>query len=109
MGSKQEELEVLKDRVRTGNKKLQIAWDQICKLDHESEQWNKEFQKWHEANEKLSVLCTQLKVRGFTDCLHLDDKGEKIKKCLDHPLGCLCCPSATPYWTAELFASGREM
>lgn len=106
--TKQEELEALKNRIRLGNKKLNEAWEQICKMDHNSEQWKDEFQKWHEANEKLSGFCTKLKVMGFNDCLYLNDKGEKMMSCLGQGgMGCRVCPSATPYWEAEFSTLGR--
>lgn len=97
-----EEVIALRDRVILGNKKLNDAWDIIKEMDHESQQWNDEFDRWHQANEKLSVLCTQLKLMGYTDCLYIDESGKKVKKCLEqNSIGCRVCPSIRHYWEEE--------
>ncbi|GAJ12660.1 unnamed protein product, partial [marine sediment metagenome] len=93
-GKYSSELLVLRDRVILGNKKLNDAWEQIKGMLHDTEEWNYQFEQWHQANEKLSVLCTQLKTMGYEDCLYLDEKGKKIKSCLDQGgIGCRVCPS----------------
>ncbi|GAI70170.1 unnamed protein product, partial [marine sediment metagenome] len=48
------EILVLRDRVILGNKKLNDAWKQICKIDHESQEWRDRLEQWHQANKKLS-------------------------------------------------------
>ena len=104
-----EALEALKARVKEGNEKLNAAWDQICKIDHKSTQWAEEVERWHQANEKLSDLCTVLKAKGFHDCLFLEN-GVKTRSCFETGLGCRVCPSSTPYWERELMnlPSGGE-
>ena len=66
------EVLALRDRVILGNKKLNDAWEEIKKMVHDTEEWNRQMERWHQANEKLSALCTQLKVTGYEDCLYLD-------------------------------------
>jgi len=99
------EVLALRDRVILGNKKLNDAWEEIKKMVHDTEEWNRQMERWHQANEKLSALCTQLKVTGYEDCLYLDEKGRKIKSCLEQGgIGCRVCPSRIPYWEQELIA-----
>lgn len=97
-----ERIEELKERVRLGNKKLNKAWDDICKMDHNSQQWKDEWERWHQANVRLSAYCDQLESMGFSDCLYIDDKGGKYKSCLEGKLGCRVCPSIISYWEKEL-------
>jgi len=102
-----ESIEALKGRIRLGNEKLNKAWDDICKMDHNSQQWKDEFQRWHIANIRLSAYCRQLTGMGFSGCLYIDNKGVKYKKCLE-PLGCRVCPSSISYWEAELMSLEGE-
>lgn len=99
------EVLTLRDRVILGNKKLNDAWKQICKIDNESQEWRDLLEQWHQANKKLSSLCTKLQVGGYEDCLYLDKKGRKTVKCLEQGgIGCRVCPSRIPYWEQELMA-----
>ncbi len=93
----------LRDRVILGNKKLNDAWEQIKGMVHDSEEWKYQMERWRQGNEKLSLLCTELKLRGYEDCLYLDDQGKKTKKCLlpDDAIGCRVCPSSRKYWEEE--------
>ena len=97
------ELESLKARIKDGNEKLNIAWQRICELDHTLPQWGEEIEKWHQANEKLSALCSELKVSGFEDCLYIED-GKKTRRCGFSELGCRVCPSRRAYWEEELYS-----
>ena len=127
---KKQEIEALRERVKEGNQKLNEAWTAICLLDHKEQRWSDEVEKWHQANEKLSNLCSQLIGLGFEDCLYIIDgadiasksqeevqeilkkidKGEyyrisdkvKTKPCLGDGLGCRVCPSRMPYWEKEI-------
>lgn len=97
-----QEVLALRDRIIAGNKKLNEAWEVLKRMDHESQEWSNEFEKWHLANEKLSGLCSQLKWMGYTTCLYIDENGKKIKKCLEQGgIGCRVCPSQFPYWEKE--------
>jgi hypothetical protein len=100
------EVLTLRARVILGNKKLNDAFEQIKQLVHDSEEWSQAMDRWHEANERLSSLCRQLKLMGYTDCLFLDDQGRKTKKCLEFgdDLGCRVCPSSRDYCSEELMA-----
>lgn len=102
-GEHSPEVLALRDRVISGNKKLNDALKQIRQIDHESQEWKDLFEQWHQANEKLSVLCTELKLRGYTDCLYIEN-GKKTKKCLSpgDDIGCRVCPSSRKYWEEEL-------
>ena len=98
-----QEVLTLRDRVIRGNKKLNDAWEQICQMDSESQEWRDLLEQWHQANEKLSLLCTELQARGCEDCLYRDDQGRKAVKCLEQSgIGCRVCPSKIPYWEKEL-------
>ena len=102
--NKEEQINTLKEKVKLGNQKLNLAWDQICKIDHESQRWNDEVERWHQANEKLSLLCMELEGLGFVDCLYLEN-GKKTRRCLP-PVGLSCrvCPSIRRYWETELMS-----
>lgn len=97
------EVLALRDRVILGNKKLNDAWKQICLIDGESQEWKDLFEQWHQANEKLSVLCSNLRGLGYEDCLYLDEEGKKTRKCLSQgdDIGCRVCPSTRKYWEEE--------
>lgn len=101
----------LRDRVRLGNEKLNRAFDLINQIAPSSDERKEKFEEWHQANERLSSLCTELKLKGFTDCLYLNEKGEKVRKCFVG-LGCRVCPSNTPFWEMEFdelpSASGKR-
>ena len=102
MEEKLKSLEALKARVKEGNQKLNDAWQRLVKMDHSSQRWEEEAERWSRANEKLSSLCTELKYAGFNDCLYLED-GKKTRGCLTQPgLGCRVCPSQISYWEKEL-------
>jgi len=97
------EVLALRDRVISGNKKLNDAWEQIRGIAHDAEEWKELLEQWHQANEKLSLLCSELKARGYTDCLYIEN-GKKTKKCLPpgDAIGCRVCPSSRKYWEKEL-------
>jgi len=101
------EVLALRDRVKKGNDKLFQAWLQIRELAHNSDEWSKQMELWHQASEKLGVLCTELKLKGYGDCLYLEN-GKKTKSCLDNPdgFGCQVCPSSIRYWDKELMSLG---
>lgn len=100
-----EEVVALKERVILGNQKLFDAWLKIKELVHNSEEWSREMERWHEASDRLRLLCSELKYKGYNACLYLDANGKKTKSCLNNPNGfwCLVCPSSFPYWEKELF------
>ena len=97
------EVLALRDRVKKGNDKLFQAWLQIRELADDKEEWSRQMDRWQEATEKLHQLCQELKLKGYTDCLYLEN-GEKMRRCLDNPDGfwCQVCPSVYPYWETEL-------
>lgn len=59
--------------------------------------------RWDQAVKKLTLLCTELELRGYTECLYLEG-GKKVKRCLDNPDGfwCQVCPSIYPYWEKKI-------
>ena len=104
---KNEEIETLKARVKEGNEKLNRAWEEICKIDHSSQRWKDEVERWHQANLDLSGKCTELKALGYEDCLYMEN-GVRTKTCLtEGALGCRVCPSLFPYWEKEFMELGR--
>lgn len=99
-----QEREALRLRCIAGNDKLQEAWYKLKEMNLPDEVWATAMDKWHLANEKLSVLCTQLEILGYDICLYIE-KGVKTRQCLrgDHAvLGCRVCPSKIYYWENEL-------
>jgi len=92
------------ERIKKGNQTLNDAWYVIKELDGEEK--NRELERWHQANEKLSGLCTELTMTGHTQCLYIDSEGKKNKLCLEpgDQLGCRVCPSLYPHWSDELMA-----
>ncbi|MBA7654459.1 hypothetical protein ES703_62339 [subsurface metagenome] len=101
-GKYSSEVLTLRDRVILGNKKLNDAWEQIKGMVHDTEEWNYQMERWHQGNEKLSLLCSELQARGYETCLYLDDQGKKVKSCLEQGgIGCRVCPSRFPYWDKE--------
>ena len=102
------EILALRGRVKKGNDKLFEAWQQIRELAHNSDEWSEQMELWHQAGKKLSVLCTELKLKGYGDCLYLEN-GKKTKNCLDNPGGfwCQVCPSSIRYWDKELMSLGK--
>lgn len=98
-----EEVIALRDRVVNGNQRLFEAWLKIKELAHDSEEWSRQMDRWNEAQEKLHVLCLELKMMGYSDCLYLDESNRKTKSCLENPDGfwCQVCPSGYPYWEVE--------
>ena len=100
-----EEVIVLKERVIKGNQVLFTAWQKIKELDHGGEEWSGSMDKWNEAQERLHLLCQELKYKGYDECLYLNENGKKTKNCLQNPDGfwCQVCPSITrKYWEEEL-------
>lgn len=97
------ELLALRSRVINGNEKLFQAWLQIREIAHDSEEWSRQMELWHQAAEKLSFLCSELKLKNFTGCLYIEN-GEKTKSCLSNPDGFFCqvCPSARRYFEEEM-------
>lgn len=95
----------LRDRVILGNKKLNDAFEQLKKIADDKEQWAEGMERWHQANERLSLLCTELKAGGYEDCLYINEIGKRGMNCLEQGgIGCRVCPSRIPYWEQELMA-----
>ncbi|MBA7653787.1 hypothetical protein ES703_61648 [subsurface metagenome] len=97
------EVLALRDRIRLGNDKLFAAWLQIRDIEDKEER-EYQFQQWDEAKEKLNLLRLELRIRGYRDCLYLDENGKKTKSCLKEPGEWFCntCPSDREYWVEEL-------
>lgn len=103
------EVLALRDRVKKGNDKLFQAWQQIRELAHDTEEWSRQMELWHQAGKKLNSLCTELKLKGYGDCLYLEN-GKRMKSCLDNLDGfwCQVCPSSIRYWDKELMSLGER-
>ena len=97
-----DEVLALRDRVIKGNDVLWKAWQQIRNMNGEERE--KQLDKWNEAQQKLHLLCGELKLKGYEDCLYLDKNGKKTRNCLQNPDGFYCqvCPSNKNYWEDEL-------
>ena len=98
-----QEREKLRLRCIAGNTKLNEAWEKIKQMDHASSAWAEAMENWHQANERLSLFCTQLEALGYDICLYLEG-GKKTKTCLEQgdDIGCRVCPSKIHYWENEL-------
>lgn len=95
------EVIVLRDRVIRGNDKLAKARFQIQELE-EGEEKEHQWDRWNKAQELLRYLCSELQIKGYSDCLFIED-GKKTKSCLSEP-ECQGCPSTRKYWSEELMA-----
>jgi len=96
-----DELTALKERVRVGNDKLTKAWLEILDIKNKEAQ-ALEDDRWYKARRKLEMLCFELEVKGYEDCLYIED-GRKVRQCPTDPQNSWCwvCPSKTPYWRNE--------
>jgi len=94
-----EEVIALRDRIIRGNQKLFDAWLQIREMPRSDEK-EEQLDRWNEAQDRLHYLCLELQVKGYVDCLYINDKGERTKNCLKNPddFWCQVCPSDYPYW-----------
>jgi len=99
-----EELLGLRDRVIRGNLKLFNAWERIKGMDHSKDEWKAQMDRWHDATERLSLLCTELKFKGYLTCLYFNEEGKRTKNCLQNPNGfwCQVCPSTYPFWEEDV-------
>ena len=97
-----DEVVALRERVKAGNEKLNTAFNQLRQIVDRQAEWAEQFERWHQANEKLSLFCTQLEELGCTDCLYMEN-GKKVRKCLapGDSIGCRVCPSKIHYWEKE--------
>ncbi|KKK81713.1 hypothetical protein LCGC14_2810710, partial [marine sediment metagenome] len=87
-----------------GNEKLTEAYARLKEMTLSDEAWNAAMEKWHLANNKLSLLCTHLESLGYDICLYIED-GVKARKCLNSKSSigdCRVCPSKIHYWANEL-------
>ena len=100
-----EEALALRDRAIKGNQKLFDAWQRICGMDHESQEWRDAFEEWHQASRRLLDLSDNLKSKGYEDCLYIniDNNKKRSKKCIGNADGffCLACPSNKSYWETD--------
>lgn len=99
----------MRDRVKLGNEKLFRAWLQIRELAYDSEEWSRQMGRFSEATKKLRGLCAELKLKGYDDCLYMEN-GKKTKSCLSNPDGfwCQACPSSRKYSEEELMKLVKE-
>ena len=95
-----QEVELLKNRIKIGNDKLNTAWESIVAMvGVDEERWKIESERWFEAHAKLINLARLLNGKGFRNCLYIED-GKKTRHCLNP--GCQACPSDVNYWEKEL-------
>lgn len=95
------DLEALRVRVAKGNTKLidaiLVIWDIT-----DSEAHIDAFREWGRAADKLNQLCSELRLKGFEDCLYIEN-GKKTRSCLEGTdTVCLVCPSKRNYAWEEL-------
>ncbi len=106
----EKKVEILKERIKTGNIKLNTAWNQIH--DSYTDQIEREvvLEKWSEATHKLQEMRDQIRIWGFTGCLYAGADGHPTISCLDgfEPLGCMACPSDFPYWEEYFWGKGGK-
>lgn len=101
-------LDKLRDRVKLGNEKLWQALQQIKEMAHDSAEWSRQMDRWNQAQERLHLLCQELRARGFNNCLYMEGK-ERTKTCLTQGGGTWCqvCSSNIPYWEGEFANLGE--
>ncbi len=106
--SRTPEVLALLERVKKGNDKLWAAWKVIRDIE-DTEERGELFLKWDAKVKFLNGLCLELTVKGFNDCLYIEN-GKKTKGCLDNPAEpewfCNTCPAGMgggpKYWEQEL-------
>lgn len=107
-----DELVTLKERVKTGNEKLWRAWRELRDIGRRTKPPEAIWGRWEDAQKKLDALCTELKLKGFNDCLYINPEGVKTLKCLcnpeQHQWWCIVCPSDKKYWEDELMGYSKE-
>ena len=101
------EVLALKDRVKKGNNVLWFAWRQIRDIK-DPEEKEALFKEWDKKVNFLNALCLELQVKGYNDCLYIDENGKKKVKCLYNPDSpqwfCNACPAAErKYCEKEFF------
>ena len=104
------EVMALLERVRQGNDKLWNAWKVIRDIQ-DPEEREAQFKRWDTKVEFLNKLCLELTVKGYNDCLYIEN-GKKTWNCLNNPdepeWWCNTCPAGMgggpKYWEQELMA-----
>ena len=90
------DLIALLERVKNGNDKLWAAWRVIRDITDREER-EELFTKWDGRVYFLNLLCKELVVKGYIDCLYIEN-GIKTKSCLNNPdepeWFCNTCPAA---------------
>jgi len=93
------------ERCKKGNLKLNIAWRQL----RDSAAWHTPelqdmVEEWSQKTGLLGRLGEELKAKGFTTCLYINEDGIKTRTCAEKDgLTCWACPSEFKYWEAEIF------
>ncbi len=90
------DLIALLERVKNGNDKLWAAWRVIRNVPDPEEKADL-FLKWDGRVNFLNLLCKELIVKGYNECLYIEN-GIKTKSCLNNPdepeWFCNTCPAA---------------
>ncbi len=90
------DLIALLERVKNGNDKLWAAWRVIRNVPDPEEKADL-FLKWDGRVNFLNLLCKELIVKGYNECLYIEN-GIKTKACLNNPdepeWFCNTCPAA---------------
>ena len=95
----------LKYRVIKGNYKLNVALNRIKGMV--GEERTKALEKFLDGQIKLKTLNEELKLKGATDCLYIEN-GKKTQKCLGDPeFTCIVCPN-NYWWEKELMELDRR-
>lgn len=99
-------------RAMLANWKLYLAWFKYKQLEKTDPAYEATLDQFRDGTKRATELSRQLKERGLTECLYIED-GKKLKKCNVIPnlyeqaptienFFCHCCPNE--YWfERELF------
>jgi len=94
-------IDILKARIISGNNKLMDVWDELEKINDESEFKMQSF-TWKNSCDKLIMLAKILMRSGFIGCLYTGRRYEEEKKykCNSWPNGhfCIACSDGDIFW-----------
>lgn len=86
----------LLERVRDGNAWCIRAWARACEVADDREEWCRRMDLFEKGTHRLDLLCLQLEVEGYRQCLYDEPKCRGTRDIV-----CWACPSETHHWLEE--------
>jgi hypothetical protein len=99
-------------RAQLGNQKLNAAYNLLLNTDPVNRidpTWQAEMDKWCAATKKLNLVVEELRADGYEQCLYIDEKGVRTRRCfITGEAYCLACPAPSDYVWDELVSSAAR-